>query len=104
MNAKISVFVISVEAIIYLLLHNLHDCTFNDKAYFQFSCFLNTVNCTIVCFCFFVCLFVLFVCFEYVLCFFLILHAFQGKMKVSKTVIYFKKKKKKKRNMQINIG
>ena len=30
MNAKISVFVICVEAIIYLLLHNLRDCTFND--------------------------------------------------------------------------
>ena len=28
-NAKISVFVICVEAIIYLLLRNLHDCTFN---------------------------------------------------------------------------
>ena len=28
MNAKISVFVICVEAIICLLLHNLHDCTF----------------------------------------------------------------------------
>ena len=28
MNAKISVFVICVEAIIYLLLCNLHDCTF----------------------------------------------------------------------------
>ena len=28
MNAKISVFVICVEAIIYLLLYNLHDCTF----------------------------------------------------------------------------
>ena len=28
MNTKISVFVICVEAIIYLLLHNLHDCTF----------------------------------------------------------------------------
>ena len=30
MNAKIQVFVICVEAIIYLLLHNLHDhdCTF----------------------------------------------------------------------------
>ena len=27
-NAKISVFVICVEAIIYLLLYNLHDCTF----------------------------------------------------------------------------
>ena len=29
MNAKISVFAICVEAIMYLLLHNLHDCTFN---------------------------------------------------------------------------
>ena len=29
MNLKISIFVICVEAIIYLLLHNLHDCTFN---------------------------------------------------------------------------
>ena len=29
MNAKISVFVICVEAIIYLLLFNLHYCTFN---------------------------------------------------------------------------
>ena len=28
MNAKISIFVICVESIIYLLLHNLHDCTF----------------------------------------------------------------------------
>ena len=28
MNAEISVFVICVEAIIYLLLYNLHDCTF----------------------------------------------------------------------------
>ena len=28
MNAKISVFAICVEVIIYLLLHNLHDCTF----------------------------------------------------------------------------
>ena len=28
MNAKISVFVICVEVIICLLLHNLHDCTF----------------------------------------------------------------------------
>ena len=31
MNAKISVFVISVEAIRYLLLYNLHDCTFELK-------------------------------------------------------------------------
>ena len=29
MNEKISVFVICVEAIIYLLLYNLHDSTFN---------------------------------------------------------------------------
>ena len=29
MNAKISVFVIYVEANIYLLSYNLHDCTFN---------------------------------------------------------------------------
>ena len=28
MNAKISELVISIEAIVYLLLHNLHDCTF----------------------------------------------------------------------------
>ena len=30
MNEKSSVFVICVEVIIYLLLYNLHDCTFND--------------------------------------------------------------------------
>ena len=30
MNAKISVFAISVEAIIYLLLYNLHDGTFKN--------------------------------------------------------------------------
>ena len=30
MNAKLSVFDICVEAIIYLLSHNLHDCTFNN--------------------------------------------------------------------------
>ena len=29
MNAKITVFFVYVEAIIYLLLYNLHDCTFN---------------------------------------------------------------------------
>ena len=28
MNAKMSVFVIGVEAIIYLLLYNFHDCNF----------------------------------------------------------------------------
>ena len=31
MNAKISVFVICVETITFLL-HNLHDCTFNEKS------------------------------------------------------------------------
>ena len=31
MNAKIPVFVICVKAIIYLLLHNLHDCNFNEN-------------------------------------------------------------------------
>ena len=29
MNAKISVFVSCIEAIIYFLLYNLHDCNFN---------------------------------------------------------------------------
>ena len=33
MTAKISVFVIYVEAIIYLLSYNLHDYTFNFKIY-----------------------------------------------------------------------
>ena len=32
MNTKISVFAICIEAIISLLLFNLHDCTFNNKA------------------------------------------------------------------------
>ena len=31
MNEKISGFVICVEVIIHLLLHNLHDCTFKNK-------------------------------------------------------------------------
>ena len=30
MNAKISVFVICIKAIIYLLLYDLHGCTFNS--------------------------------------------------------------------------
>ena len=30
MNEKMSVFVVCVEAIIYLLLYSLHDCTFDD--------------------------------------------------------------------------
>ena len=32
MNAKNSVLVIDVEAIIYLLLYSLHDCTFNPHS------------------------------------------------------------------------
>ena len=36
MSAKILVLVISVKAIIFLLLYNLHDCTFN--------CFLNLME------------------------------------------------------------
>ena len=30
MNAKISVFAICIESIIYLWLHNLHDCVFKE--------------------------------------------------------------------------
>ena len=30
MNVKMSVFVICIEAITYLLLYNLHDCTFKS--------------------------------------------------------------------------
>ena len=36
MNAKISVFVICVEAIIYFLLYNLYDCTFNLRSKFAY--------------------------------------------------------------------
>ena len=32
MNTKILVFVICVEAILYLLIYNLHDFTFNNEA------------------------------------------------------------------------
>ena len=35
MNAKIYVFVICVEATIYLLLCNSHDCTFNLVKFFE---------------------------------------------------------------------
>ena len=35
MNAKISVFVICVEAIIYWLLYHLHDCTFKTTYHYQ---------------------------------------------------------------------
>ena len=41
MNAKISVFVICVEAIIYLLLYDLHDCTFNGNTN-NYPCFMVT--------------------------------------------------------------
>ena len=34
MNVKISVFVTCVEAIIYLLLYNLHNCTFKMQIIF----------------------------------------------------------------------
>ena len=37
MNVKISVLVICVEAIMYLLLHNLPDCTFNQVQRYRFS-------------------------------------------------------------------
>ena len=35
MNAKISVFVICIEAIMHLVLYNLHDCTFNNFSYIE---------------------------------------------------------------------
>ena len=37
MHAKTSVFVISVEAIIYLVLYNLHDCNFNITGRVNFA-------------------------------------------------------------------
>ena len=37
MNAKISVFVICVELMIYLLLYNLHDCTFKAQDHNNFQ-------------------------------------------------------------------
>ena len=39
MNAKISVFVICVEGIIYFLLYNLHDCTFKNVFLKDFGMF-----------------------------------------------------------------
>ena len=42
MNAKISVFVICVEAVIYLLLFNLHDRTSNDLLVYLKGCYLRT--------------------------------------------------------------
>ena len=47
MNVKISVFDIYVEAIIYLLLYNLHDCTFKTQKHSvntSFYCFWNFMN------------------------------------------------------------
>ena len=41
MNAKISLFIVYVEAIIYLLLYNLHDCAFKvGLPPFQKICFI----------------------------------------------------------------
>ena len=37
MNVKISLFIICVEVIIYLLLYNLHDCTFKSHSKFSFE-------------------------------------------------------------------
>ena len=34
MITKISLFAICLEAIIYLLLYNFHDCTFQDEKYY----------------------------------------------------------------------
>ena len=49
MNAKISVFVICVEAIMYLLLHNLHDCTFNLNYHIdKFNLYLRLGNSNLV--------------------------------------------------------
>ena len=36
MNVKIPAFAIRVEAIMYLLFHNLHDCTFKGTEDFRF--------------------------------------------------------------------
>ena len=45
MNAKISMFFICIEAIVYLLLYNLHDCTFNFiKFETRFNQAIHTVN------------------------------------------------------------
>ena len=44
MNAKISVFVIWVEAIMYLLLFNLHDCTFNFRKQNLFTELQNVID------------------------------------------------------------
>ena len=43
-KAKILVFVICVEAFIYLLLYNLHDSTFNDKKLYKKLFFQKTFS------------------------------------------------------------
>ena len=40
MNVTISVFVVCVEAMIYLLLYNLHDCTFKGELHLSFKIFM----------------------------------------------------------------
>ena len=44
MNAKISVFLICIEAIVFLLSYNLHDCTFKALGKFK-SCPQNIMTC-----------------------------------------------------------
>ena len=39
MNVRISVLLICVEAIVYLLLYNLRDCTFNNNHPSQSACY-----------------------------------------------------------------
>ena len=43
-NAKISVLVTCIEAIIYLLLYTLHDCPFKNKIFTQFQNFKHVKN------------------------------------------------------------
>ena len=45
MNAKMPVFVIFVDVIIYVLLNNLHDCTFNGKLYFSCISTITNIKC-----------------------------------------------------------
>ena len=40
MNVTISVFVVCVEAMIYLLLYNLHDCTFKGELHLSLKIFM----------------------------------------------------------------
>ena len=44
MNTKISMFLICVEAIIYLLLYNLHDCTFKIELFMKINKGFSAVN------------------------------------------------------------